>query len=167
VVRWSTSFAPMPIFHHYPPYSIPFETFWDISHKRPITSQRITLPHQQTPSDNIYYHRTVTVHLATRFPHYTVECVLSSTLCYIYTDIITRLFRPQHLIFFNVLLTAHPCIIFFKLSQIGAHYFFVYLFQLLYMFRATMCLSSGEFTVFMRHWYFSLCIGGCLLCWLG
>ena len=32
------------------------------------------------------------------------------------------------------------------------------------MFRATMCPSSGELTVSMRHWYFSLCMGGCLLC---
>ena len=35
------------------------------------------------------------------------------------------------------------------------------------MFRANMCPSSGEFTVSMRHWYFSLCVGGCLVCWLG
>ena len=63
---------------------------------------------------------------------------------------------------FYVLLTVHPCIIFFKWSQLGAHYFLVYLFKLLYMFRATTCPSSGELTVSMRHWYFSLCIGGCL-----
>jgi len=25
--------------------------------------------------------------------------------------------------------------------------------------------SSGEFTVSMRHWYFSLCMGGCLVVW--
>jgi len=31
----------------------------------------------------------------------------------------------------------------FKWSQLGAHYFLVYLFQLLYMFRAIMCPSSG------------------------
>jgi len=48
-----------------------------------------------------------------------------------------------------------------------AHYFLVYLFQFLYMFRATMCPSSGEFTVSMQYWYFSLCMGGCLVCWLG
>jgi len=34
-------------------------------------------------------------------------------------------------------------------------------FSPLYMFRATMCPSSGELTVSMRHWYFSLCMGGC------
>jgi len=34
---------------------------------------------------------------------------------------------------------------------------------LLYMFRATMCPSSGELTVSMRHWYFSLCMVGCLV----
>jgi len=32
------------------------------------------------------------------------------------------------------------------------------------MFRATMCPSSGELTVSMRHWYLSLCMGGCLAC---
>jgi len=68
---------------------------------------------------------------------------------------------------FYVLLTVHPCIIVFKWSQLAAHYFLVYLFQLLSMFRASMCPSSGELTVSMRHWYFSLCVGGCLVCWLG
>ena len=54
---------------------------------------------------------------------------------------------------FYILLTVQPCIIYFKLSQPGAHYFLVYLFQLLCMFRATMCPSSGETTVFIfiRH----------------
>jgi len=66
-----------------------------------------------------------------------------------------------------VLLTVRSCIIFFKWRQIGAHYFLVYLFQLLCMFRATVCLSSGELTVSMRHCYFSLCMGGYLVCWLG
>ena len=55
---------------------------------------------------------------------------------------------------FYVLLTVHPCIICFKWSQLGVHYFLVYLFQILYMFRATMCPSSEELTVSMRHWYF-------------
>ena len=36
--------------------------------------------------------------------------------------------------------------------------------QLLYMFRATTCPSSGKLTVSMRHWYFSLCMGDCLVC---
>ena len=53
--------------------------------------------------------------------------------------------------------------IFSKWSQLGAHYFLVYLFQLLYMFRATMRPSSGQLTASMRHWYFSLCNGGCLV----
>jgi len=51
-----------------------------------------------------------------------------------------------------------------KWSQLGAHYFWVYLFQLLYIFRAIVCPSSGELTVSMRHWYFSFCMGGCLVC---
>ena len=54
----------------------------------------------------------------------------------------------------------------FKWTQLGAHYFLVYLFQILYMFRATMCPSSGELTVSTRHRYFSVCMGGCLVCWL-
>ena len=32
--------------------------------------------------------------------------------------------------------------------------------SLLYMCRATLCPSSGELTVSMRHWYLSLCVGG-------
>ena len=52
---------------------------------------------------------------------------------------------------FHVLLTVHSCIIFFKWSHLGVHYFLVYLFQILYMFRATMCPSAGELTVSMRH----------------
>ena len=51
-----------------------------------------------------------------------------------------------------------------KWSQLGAHYILVYLFQLLYMFRATVCQSSRERTVSMRHWYFSLRI--CLFVWV-
>ena len=37
------------------------------------------------------------------------------------------------------------------------------LFQLLYMFRATVCPSSEELTVSERHWYFSLYMGGCFV----
>ena len=55
-------------------------------------------------------------------------------------------------------------IICFKWSQLGAHYFLVYLFQLLYVFQATMCPSSGELTVSMWHGHFSLSVGGCLVC---
>ena len=61
----------------------------------------------------------------------------------IFRDVRVKYERYMHI--FNVLLTVHPCIIFFKWSQLGAHYFLVYLFQLLYMFRAT--------------------LGGCLVCW--
>ena len=72
--------------------------------------------------------------------------------------------KTLRIYFFLCFLSVHPCIIFFKRSQLGAHYFLVYLFQLQYMFRATMCPSSGELTVSMRHWYFSLCVVGCLVC---
>jgi len=54
---------------------------------------------------------------------------------------------------------------FFNRSQLGAHYFLVYLFQILYMFRATVCPLSGELTASVRHWYFSLCMVGYLVCW--
>ena len=64
--------------------------------------------------------------------------------------------------FFNILLTVHPCIIFFKWSQLGSHYFLVYLFQILYIFRAPMCPLSEELTVSKLHWYFSFCMGGCM-----
>ena len=57
----------------------------------------------------------------------------------------------------------HPCIMFFKWNQLGTHHFLVYLFQLLHMFRATMCPSSGELTVPMRNWYFSHCV--CVAVW--
>ena len=36
-------------------------------------------------------------------------------------------------------------------------------FQLVYMFRATACPSSGEITVSIRPWYFSRCMGRCLV----
>ena len=49
-------------------------------------------------------------------------------------------------------LTAHPCIIFSKWSQLVAHHFLVYLFQVLCMFRATVFPSSWELSVSMRHW---------------
>ena len=39
-----------------------------------------------------------------------------------------------------ILLTLNSCIIFFKWSQLGAHYFLVYLFKLLYMFRVFFAL---------------------------
>jgi len=65
--------------------------------------------------------------------------------------------------------SIYATLIFFTLygwlsGLLGAHFFLVYLFQLLYMFRATVCSSSEELTLSMRHWYFSLCMGGCLVC---
>ena len=43
-------------------------------------------------------------------------------------------------------------------------YFLIYLFSLLYMFRESICPSSGELTVSIGHWYLSPCMGGCLVC---
>jgi len=48
----------------------------------------------------------------------------------------------------------------FKMKSNRCTLFLVYLFQLLYMFQATIYPSSVELTVSMRHWYFSLCMGG-------
>ena len=48
----------------------------------------------------------------------------------------------------------------FQMKPTRCTLFLIYLFQLLYVFRATVCPLSGELTVSMRHWYFSLCMGG-------
>jgi len=34
------------------------------------------------------------------------------------------------------------------------------------MFQASVCPSSGDLTVFMRHWYLSFGMGCCPVCWL-
>ena len=47
------------------------------------------------------------------------------------------------------------------IKPIKCTYFLVHLFSLLYMFRTSINLSSGELTVSMRHWYLSLCMGDC------
>ena len=52
----------------------------------------------------------------------------------------------------------------FKMKPTRCTLILAYLFQLLYMFRATVCPSSEELTVSMRHWYISFCMGGCLIC---
>jgi len=53
--------------------------------------------------------------------------------------------------YFFTFFDLHSFIIFLKGNQLGAYCFLVYLFDLLYMFRATMC-PSGELTVSIRHW---------------
>ena len=70
----------------------------------------------------------------------------------IFLSLSLNIMLQYHQANFYVLLTVHPIIIFFKWSQPGAHYCLVYLFQLLYMFRATMCSSSGELTVWVAVW---------------
>ena len=56
----------------------------------------------------------------------------------------------------------HPCIVCFKWRCT----------LLLSIFISTSLHVSGNFvpiilrTLSMRHWYFSLCMGGCLVCWL-
>jgi len=55
--------------------------------------------------------------------------------------------------------------IFFKWSQIGAHYFLVvYLFQILSICFGQLCAHRQENLLYLRHWYFSFCMGGCLVC---
>ena len=68
-------------------------------------------------------------------------------------------FNQYDIIEFCVLWTVHPCTI----LQINPTRFAILLsifICLLYVFRATMCPSSGEITVSMRHWHLSLCMGG-------
>jgi len=60
---------------------------------------------------------------------------------------------------FYVLLTVHPCTI-LQINPARCTILLGIFISLLYMFRATMCPSSGEITVSMRHWYLSLCRGG-------
>ena len=60
---------------------------------------------------------------------------------------------------FYVLLTVHPCT-FLQINPTRCTILLSIFISLLYMFRTTMCPSSGEITVSMRHWYLSLCMGG-------
>ena len=62
---------------------------------------------------------------------------------------------------FYVLLTVHPCNI-LQLNPTKCTILLSIFISLLYMFRATVCPSSGEIAVStrMRHWYLSLCMGG-------
>jgi len=93
-----------------------------------------------------------------------VNCLHRGATASFKTAITCRMYWCYVYVLFYVLLTVYPCTTFFKWSQLGAHYFLVYLFQLLYMFRAIVCPSSGELTVSTRHWYFLLCVGGCPVC---
>ena len=58
-----------------------------------------------------------------------------------------------------VLLTVHPCTI-LQINPTRRTILFNLFISLLYVFRATMCPSSGEIIVYMRHWYMSFCMGG-------
>jgi len=53
----------------------------------------------------------------------------------------------------------HPCTI-LQIKPNRCTILFSIFISLLYMFRATMCPSSGEITVSMWRWYLSLCMGG-------
>ena len=65
----------------------------------------------------------------------------------------------QYSIVVYVLLTLHPCTI-LQINPTRCTILLSIFISLLYMFWATMCPSSGELTVSMRHWYVSLCMGG-------
>ena len=89
-----------------------------------------------------------------RGPHNLLRTCLRAALMYAYIKGSGTVFTRMPLFTNNkcyVLLYLHPCVIFFKWSQLGAHYFLIYLFQLLYKFRATMCPSSGELTGSIFH----------------
>jgi len=85
-------------------------------------------------------------HVATRFA--SLECACSTSLAV----------EVPFILFFNWRIGEYHRVVFSKWSQLGAHYYLVYLFQLLYMFRATVCPSSAELTVI----YVSM--SGCLVC---
>ena len=57
------------------------------------------------------------------------------------------------------MLSVHPCTI-LQINPTRCTILLSIFISLLYMFRATMCPSSGEITVSMRYWYLSLCMGG-------
>ena len=99
--------------------------------------------------------------------------VLNIIISHMVANIYTKLINPKNKNIHSILTSAYilgstlnsaryqastktdvktkPHCTFFKWSQLGAHCFSVYLFQLLYMFRATMCPSSGELTVSLQH----------------
>jgi hypothetical protein len=71
---------------------------------------------------------------------------LSHTECIVTSQTIQILLNPVYSLsfIFHSIFHRQSSVIFFKWSQLGAHYSLLYLFQLLYMFRSTMCPSSGE-----------------------
>jgi len=99
--------------------------------------------------------------------------------------------QPQTYSEFCVLLAVYPCIILYIKSTWCAFFLSMFI-PFLYMFRANMCPSSGETTVFMRHlvlvilcgwvsgmcsrqsstqkqvfcdtWYLFFCVDECLVC---
>jgi hypothetical protein len=60
---------------------------------------------------------------------------------------------------FYVLLIVHPCTI-LQINPTRCTILLSIFISLLYMFRTTICPSSGEIAVSMRHWYLSLCMRG-------
>jgi len=66
---------------------------------------------------------------------------------------------------FYVLLTVQTCTI-LQINPTRCTILLSIFVSLLYMFRATMCPSSGEITVSMRHLVFVTLYGWCLVCWL-
>jgi len=60
---------------------------------------------------------------------------------------------------FYVYLNVYPCTI-LQINPTRCTILLSIFISLLYMFRATVCQSSGEITVSMRYWYLSLGMGG-------
>ena len=67
--------------------------------------------------------------------------------------------NQKHIAYFFVLFAVQPCTI-LQINPTRCTILSSIFISFLYMFRATMCPSSGEITVSMRHWYLSLCMGG-------
>ena len=66
---------------------------------------------------------------------------------------------PTHIICILCIVDLHPCII-LQINPTRCTILLSIFIFLLYVFRATICPSSGEITVSMRRWYLSLRMGG-------
>ena len=76
---------PPSIFHHYPPYRIPFETFWDISHK---TSDHLTKDNAATSTEALrQYLLSSSGHCPTSHEISTLNCRMHSVFSFmLYTQ---------------------------------------------------------------------------------
>ena len=88
------------------------------------------------------------------------------TVVLILTSQYSSVYKLPPCFFFRLLCRPASVYNHLKIKPTRCTYFLIniFLFSLLYMFRTSICPSSGELTVSMRHWYLSLCMGGCSVC---